>query len=156
MGNEFPGTGKLDQAIQLASKLHSGQSYGTLPYIFHPFRVATRLIEDYLIEDHDVLAAAILHDVIEDTDVTIPLIMADFGTRIAQMVHLLTKEDDGEPYQKYISHIASHRLVGLIKRCDLLDHLSHAPKPSLIGRYEAALRKLEYTGRLPKHERGRT
>jgi len=86
-------TGKLavvEEAYKFALKAHEGQmrkSGG--PYLEHTLQVALTLAELQL--DADALAAALLHDVVEDCGVPIPEIEAKFGSKIAQLVDGATK-----------------------------------------------------------------
>jgi len=76
----------LDEAICFATNAHSG-SYrkGTsIPYILHPLEAAA--IVGTMTSDKEVIAAAVLHDVVEDTPVSIEMIRAQFGDRIADLV----------------------------------------------------------------------
>lgn len=77
------GKGKmlLDKAICFAARAHAGQvrKGTTTPYIFHPLEAAT--ICATITDDEEVLAAAVLHDVVEDTDTTIGQVEAEFGPR---------------------------------------------------------------------------
>lgn len=76
----------FDQAIIFAVKAHSGMTRkGTsTPYITHPLEAAS--IAATLTDDPDVLAAAVLHDVVEDTPYTYHDICKEFGCRIADLV----------------------------------------------------------------------
>ncbi len=80
----------VEEAYRFALKAHEGQlrkSGG--PYFEHPLQVALILAELQL--DADALAAALLHDVAEDSSVTIPQIEAKFSPKIAQLVDGTTK-----------------------------------------------------------------
>ena len=76
----------LDKAIEFAAHAHSGQvRKGTsTPYILHPLEAAA--ICATVTDDLEVLAAAVLHDVVEDTDATVGQIGAEFGPRVAALV----------------------------------------------------------------------
>ncbi len=76
----------LDKAIIFATKAHSGaKRKGTnVPYIVHPIEAAA--IVSSMTEDEEVIAAAVLHDVIEDTDATEDDLYARFGRRITDLV----------------------------------------------------------------------
>ncbi len=76
----------LDQAIIFAVKAHSGQArkgIGT-PYIVHPMEAA--VIASTLTKEKEVIAAAALHDTVEDTPTTMEEIKEEFGERIAALV----------------------------------------------------------------------
>lgn len=80
----------LKEAYQLASKAHANQvRISGDPYITHPLAVA--LILSQLELDIPTLAAAMLHDVVEDTDFTIADLEKDFGEEIAYLVDGVTK-----------------------------------------------------------------
>lgn len=76
----------IDRAIIFAVKSHSGISRkgNNLPYIVHPMEAVS--IVSAMTEDQELLAAAALHDVVEDTDATIEEIRREFGDRVADLV----------------------------------------------------------------------
>ena len=81
----------INKAIYLAKKYHGNQKRKSgEPYYTHPLEVA------YMISDHklktDIIVASILHDIIEDTEVTVEMIEGTFGQRIAEMVDMLTRD----------------------------------------------------------------
>ena len=81
---------KISRAYKLCEHAHEGQfrSSGE-PFFYHPVAVATILFE--LGMDSDTLSAALLHDVVEDTDVTIEEIEKQFGPDVAMLVSGVTK-----------------------------------------------------------------
>jgi len=81
----------INKAIYWARKYHSDQKRKSgEPYYFHPLAVAY-MISDYNLKT-DIIAASILHDLIEDTEVTVEMIQGTFGERIAEMVDRLTRD----------------------------------------------------------------
>lgn len=76
----------LDRAIKFAVDAHSGSvRKGTaVPYILHPLEAAA--IVGGMTCDEEALAAAVLHDVVEDTDVTLEQLRRNFGARVADLV----------------------------------------------------------------------
>lgn len=77
------------RARGFASFAHDGQTYGNgLPFIVHP-AAAARILGNYGF-GHDVIAAAWLHDVVEDTPVTQDQIYAAFGVHIGRLVDAVT------------------------------------------------------------------
>lgn len=76
----------LTRAIIFAAKAHEGQiRKGTdIPYIVHPMEVAS--IVATMTSDEEVIAAAVLHDVIEDTGETKESVQQEFGERVAYLV----------------------------------------------------------------------
>ena len=88
----------FDEAIKLAVSAHSGQTRKTdsSPYILHPMEVAA--IVGTMTDDLDVLSAAVLHDAVEDTSVSVDEIGAKLGDRVAELVDAETEDKrDGRP-----------------------------------------------------------
>ncbi|MHB8895647.1 MAG: HD domain-containing protein, partial [Candidatus Geothermincolia bacterium] len=84
------GQRQVEKAYRVARKSHDGQfrkSGG--PFIEHPVAVATTLAELEL--DPDTISAALLHDVIEDTDVTLADVRDQFGDTVAEIIDGVTK-----------------------------------------------------------------
>lgn len=81
----------LDQAIIFAVQAHAGAQRrdGHTPYILHCTEAAA--IAATLTQDQEVLAAAVLHDVIEDTDVTFKTLSDKFGPRVAGLVQNMSE-----------------------------------------------------------------
>lgn len=86
MANKPLDTQLLDRAIIFAVKAHAGtERRGKgYPYIVHPMEAVE--IVSTMTADQELLAAAALHDTVEDTDVTVEQIRAEFGERIAALV----------------------------------------------------------------------
>ena len=81
----------INKAIYFAKKYHDGQLRKSgEPFYTHPLEVAY-MISDYNLKT-DVITASILHDIIEDTEVTVRVIQNTFGQRIAEMVDRLTRD----------------------------------------------------------------
>ena len=94
-------------ALEKARAAHAGQvrnGSGGLPYIEHPIAVAARLDKHSYREE--VLAAALLHDVVEDSDTTLDELHTLFGEEVAGMVGALT---DDESIDSYRERKAEHR-----------------------------------------------
>ena len=87
MANKYLDTDLLDRAIIFAVKAHHNtERRGKgLPYIVHPMEAVE--IVATITPDQELLAAAALHDTIEDTDVTVEDIRREFGDRVAELVH---------------------------------------------------------------------
>ena len=87
MANKFIDSTLLDKAIIFAVRAHHnterrGKGF---PYIVHPMEAVE--IVATITPDQELLAAAALHDTIEDTDVTVEDIRREFGDRVAELVH---------------------------------------------------------------------
>ncbi len=81
-----PTEGRLTRAIEFATRKHAGQRRkgSDLPYIMHPLE--TMGILQAMDADCSLLMAGVLHDVVEDTDTTIEMIMETFGEEVAELV----------------------------------------------------------------------
>ncbi|MBQ5411703.1 MAG: bifunctional (p)ppGpp synthetase/guanosine-3',5'-bis(diphosphate) 3'-pyrophosphohydrolase, partial [Bacteroidales bacterium] len=86
MANNHLDTSLFDKAVIFAVKAHQGtERRGKgFPYIIHPMEAAE--IASTITDDQEILAAAILHDTVEDTPATIQMIREDFGERVASLV----------------------------------------------------------------------
>ena len=138
----------VQKAYAFAEAAHRGKRRRSgEPYICHPVAVAMILAEMQL--DQEALAAALLHDVIEDTDVTLEQLTAEFGERIARLVDGVTKlsrirwttdedqairekERQAESLRKMFLAMVDDVRVVLIKLADRLHNmrtLEHMPRP---------------------------
>ena len=117
----------IERAYRTAEKAHRGQMRKSgEPYITHPVAVATILAEVGMTSP--TLAAALLHDTVEDTDYSLEQLTADFGPAIAQLVDGVTKLDkiryganaQSETLRKMIIAMSRDIRVLLIKLADRL------------------------------------
>jgi guanosine-3',5'-bis(diphosphate) 3'-pyrophosphohydrolase len=122
----------LKRAFLFASEAHEGQQRRSgEPFIAHPVGVARVLADLHL--DDSTLAAALLHDVVEDTDLTIEEVRAEFGEEITRLVEGVTKltrihfqsreQAQAENYRKMIVAMAQDPGVILIKLADRLHNM---------------------------------
>ncbi len=122
----------IREAYKLADEAHAGQKrISGQPFITHPVAVAEILAELEL--DLDTLAGALLHDVVEDTAVTLPQIEEKFGSEVALLVDGVTKlgrleykskeEQQAENLRKMFLAMAKDIRVILIKLADRLHNL---------------------------------
>jgi guanosine-3',5'-bis(diphosphate) 3'-pyrophosphohydrolase len=90
----------VHDAYRVAATAHGGQlrKGGDRPYIEHPLRVAALLRGAGF--GPEVIAAALLHDVVEDTEMTVEDVANAFGERVAQLVEALTEDKEIEPYAR--------------------------------------------------------
>ena len=86
MANKPLDTQLVDRAILFAVKAHSGtERRGKgFPYVIHPMEAMA--IVATITPDPELLAAAALHDTVEDTDITLDVLRAEFGERVAKLV----------------------------------------------------------------------
>jgi GTP pyrophosphokinase len=90
----------ITQALAKATEAHAGQirnGSGGLPYIEHPRMVAATLAAAGY--DEATLAAALLHDVVEDSDATVEDLRGEFGDTIADLVAALSDDESIESYR---------------------------------------------------------
>ena len=104
-----------------------------LPYIFHPYEVASMQTEEYCV------CAALLHDVIEDTSVTAENLAKEFPPEVVEAVCLLT-HPEGESYFDYVCRIAKNPIAAAVKRADLT-HNSNLSRLDTVD--EKALKRAE-------------
>jgi len=109
----------LGQAIALAAEVHEGQvDKGGFAYILHPLRVMNNLNST----DKELCCIAVMHDVIEDSKVTLDdLEELGFTIRVIAGVRALTHLK-GEDYQDYIERAACNNDARLVKMQDLRDN----------------------------------
>jgi hypothetical protein len=125
-------------AEQLARRAHERQFRrdGTTPYITHPEAVVNRLKG----ENDDVIAAAWLHDVLEDTDTTVDdLRRHEINETVIDAVLRLTKPIGSYPYALYLRGIKSNEIACKVKVQDILANLSDVPTRRQVIRYSKAL-----------------
>jgi guanosine-3',5'-bis(diphosphate) 3'-pyrophosphohydrolase len=90
----------VQQAHQLLLAKHAGQrqKVNGRPYVEHPIAVATGVGEAGF--DEEMVVAALLHDVVEDSDATVAEIRQRFGDRVARLVEAMTDEVELDPYER--------------------------------------------------------
>ncbi len=142
------------QAITLACQAHQGQlrKDGRTPYVGHVIRVGWVLEHVFGIHDPEVLAAGVLHDVIEDTTVDYDDLQRQFGTRVADLVaHLSKDKRRPEPQREEAYHrqlLAAGPEVLAIKLADLLENLSDvttlppAKRTEAVAKFQATFQVL--------------
>lgn len=129
---------KILNALALVQTRHKGQAR---PYresqVEHVMRVALcatqfACAKGSLGSDaEDLIASALLHDVLEDTDMRDDELAEQFGERVARIVRAVSHEEEEEPDEVYLRRVAAGgRIAVIVKRCDRLDNLNtlrHAP-----------------------------
>lgn len=133
----------LERAISIAALAHEGQTdKGGLPYILHPLKVMLRVS---LPEER---IAAVLHDVVEDSSITIADLRNEgFGEPVLSALDSLTKRS-GEDYQKFIERASRDPIGRIVKLADLAENsdLSRISRPDRkdLDRAEKYRRAIEY------------
>ena len=123
------------KAMVLAYNAHHGQfDKGGVPYIFHPIHLAEGM------DDEISTCVALLHDTVEDTDVTLEDLARDFPAEVVNAVRLLTHGDDVE-YFDYVRVIKADPIATKVKLADL----AHNSDPTrIIGQGNAKKRRQKY------------
>lgn len=106
-------TDLTERAMRLAYRAHNGQvDKAGVPYIFHPIHLAEQMTTEACV------CVALLHDVVEDSDVTIEDIAALFPAEVTEAVRLLT-HDENVPYLDYVRALRANPLARTVKLADL-------------------------------------
>lgn len=117
----------IQHAYSVMERAHRGQcDKGGNPYFLHPFRVSQEVKNYHWSSDFDKFIAecvALLHDVIEDTDITADdLVKECFEHAIVNRVVRMTRSKD-ESYMDYIKRIGEDKICRIVKKCDLKDNM---------------------------------
>ena len=125
-----------DKALQIAVRAHKGQKdKAGHDYILHPIRVSERC------DNPRAKIVALLHDTIEDTDVTADYLREEgFTEEIVEAVLAVTRRE-GEEYDDYVRRAAQNELGRMVKRADLEDNMDIRRLPELTDRDVERLRK---------------
>ena len=101
------------KAMHIAYAAHHGQTDKTgVPYIFHPIHLAERMDDEYS------CCVALLHDVVEDTAVTLEELKAIFPAEVTDAVALMTHKKETD-YFDYVQAIKSNPIAKKVKLADL-------------------------------------
>lgn len=108
----------IDDALRIAVRVHAGAvDKAGQPYILHPLRVMLRLSTE------TERVVAVLHDVVEDSDVTLDDLRREgFSDEVIDAVDHVTRRE-GETYETFIERIAPHPLARRVKLADLEDNM---------------------------------
>ena len=123
------------KAQALATQAHQDQKYGTQPYVAHLADVVRRVKQ--ITDDPEVIAAAWLHDTIEDTTVTYGDIERGFGKNVADMVWAVTGvgQDRAAKMANAIEKIAQTPGSELVKSADRLSNAAASKAEKKMGLY---------------------
>ena len=109
----------VSEAIAFAVQAHDGmrRKKGDVPYILHPLEAA--VIVGTMTSDQHLIAAAVLHDVVEDTDYTLEdLSKMGYPSEVIDVLRLLT-HDPEVPYFDYVKAISVNPIAKQVKLADL-------------------------------------
>jgi len=138
----------VHEAIEMARTRHAGQLRKEgAPFLAHPLRVALLLAEVGGIHDAAMLCAALLHDILEDTDTTADEIHARFGSKVADLVRSMTLpplregQSKGERDRAHFEGLAwEGRDPQILRSADRLDNIRSLGKTMPPERKEEYLR----------------
>lgn len=100
-------------AMMIAYNAHHGQfDKGGVPYVFHPIHVAEQMQDEYS------TCVALLHDVVEDTSVSLEDLAKYFPQEIVEAVGLLT-HSKSVPYEQYVRKVKENPLAKVVKLADI-------------------------------------
>lgn len=136
-------TPQTKQALQIMFEAHKNQvDKSGMPYVFHPYHVAEQM------DDEKSTIVALLHDVIEDTDITLSDLHG-FDNEIIEAVDLLTRKE-GQSYNQYIRDISSNELATKVKIADLkhnadLTRIEHPTQIDMdrVQKYSRSIKKIQ-------------
>ncbi|WP_431048195.1 HD domain-containing protein [Roseateles sp. L2-2] len=123
----------LERAIQIAAQAHAGQlDKGGQPYILHPLRVMLR------VQSEEARIAGVLHDVVEDTDVTLANLQAEgFSEAVLSAVDALTKRP-GESRLQAAERAAADPVAREVKLADNAENMDLSRLPSPLSERDLA------------------
>lgn len=109
----------LGEAIRIAAEAHGNTlDREGQPYILHPIRVMMQQTSE------TARIVAVLHDVVEDTDVTFDdLRSAGFSEEVLEPLQLITHDDDSS-YEDYLQRLSHHPIARKVKIADLKDNIN--------------------------------
>lgn len=127
------------KATELCISAHKGQfrrGNDKLPYHTHPMAVAS------MVNTPIEKIVALLHDIVEDTDVTLYTIQSMFGILIAKYVGVLTHDESLVPYEDYIDEVKKYEVTTKVKLADMLHNSMSGPSDASKLKYQAAMQVL--------------
>lgn len=143
-------TEQLLEAVSFAARAHRHQlrKDQETPYAAHPFRVCLIVRHVFGIDDPQVLAAALLHDTIEDTTTDYDDVVERYGPDVADWTAALTKDmrvREPEREAAYLAHLtAAPWPVAACKLADIYDNMTDSKNLTAAGRAKQVLRSRAY------------
>lgn len=112
------------KAMDIAYKAHHGQrDKADTPYIFHPIHLAEQM------ETEEECIVALLHDVVEDTDITFDQLAKQFSDKVIEALKLLTHDDSVE-YFDYVRNLKTNPIARTVKFADLCHNSDQTRLPT--------------------------
>jgi (p)ppGpp synthase/HD superfamily hydrolase len=109
----------VEDAVSIAARAHRGQKdKAGAPYLLHPLRMMLRM------DTEAAMMAAVLHDVVEDTEWTLERLReAGFSEEVLEAVDCLTHRE-GESYQEFVERVRTNLIARQVKIADLEDNMN--------------------------------
>lgn len=109
----------VEDAVSIAARAHRGQKdKAGAPYLLHPLRMMLRM------DTEAAMMAAVLHDVVEDTEWTLDRLReAGFSEEVLEAVDCLTHRD-GESYEEFVERVRTNLIARQVKIADLEDNMN--------------------------------
>ena len=118
-----------NKALCYAYNAHHGQlDYNGIPFIFHPLHLAEAM------DDEISCCTALLHDIVEDTELTLEDLRREFPEEVVQVVALLTHGDSAESnYEDYFDYIRRIKRNPIAKKVKLADIAHNCDQTRCVG-----------------------
>lgn len=101
------------KALKISFNAHKDQTDKSgMPYVYHPFHLAEQMDDEYS------TCVALLHDVVEDTDITLDELSEIFPKEVTDAITMMT-HDDSVPYLDYVREIKNNPIAAKVKLADL-------------------------------------
>ena len=132
------------KALKISFNAHKDQlDKSGMPYVYHPFHLAEQMDDEYS------TCVALLHDVVEDTNITLDDLSRFFPKEVIDAIALMT-HDDSVPYLDYVKKIKTNPIASKVKLADLrhnsdLTRLDKIDDKAIerVEKYKKAIRILE-------------
>lgn len=127
------------KALRIAYSAHEGQvDHSNIPYIFHPYHLAEQM------DDEISCTVALLHDIVEDTPVTLAELQSQFPEEVTEAVALLTHSPDTD-YFDYIKTLKKNPVARKVKLADLAHNSDETRMAdTCVPREELASHRVKY------------
>lgn len=124
-----------NKAMKIAYEAHHGQvDQSGQPYIFHPYHLAEQM------DDEISVCVALLHDVVEDTDITAEELAREFPVEVTDALKLLTHEE-GIEYFDYVAAIKENSIAKKVKLADIAHNSDQSRMAGCDGVSEKQLKR---------------
>ena len=128
-------TDATKKALKLCFDAHKDQlDKSGIPYVFHPFHLAEQMTTE------ETIIVALLHDVVEDSDITFEDLAKDFDKPIIDAIKLLTHKDKSVKYEDYVRKIKENPIAKAVKLADLM-HNSDITRLDVVTQKDLERRK---------------